>query len=236
VAAAAAGASPAAASAAAAAAASAVSSGGSCTAVASASSSAAASAGASGAAASAAASAASVATCTYTSIVERVIIRNEPNVITNNVIHRVIRSTSTQPTTSSPSTTRALTDLETVRLGKSTFASNGYRPVAVVSPFKIIGGHVLLTSASNNIKLVAATITGNNVDHAVVIDLTKVRDVKAGESIYQADLGEVITGTNPFTRQRDTVSNFTDLLLWNNSNSPLTLSDDSEISMAIVFK
>src|SRR5918912_1504868 len=86
------------------------------------------------------------------------------------------------------------------------------------------------------VKLVAATVTGNNVDHAVVIDLTKVRDVKAGESIYQADLGEVITGTNPFTRQRDTVSDFTDLLLWNNSNSPITLSDDTEISMVIVFR
>jgi hypothetical protein len=152
------------------------------------------------------------------------------------VIHRAIRSTSTQATASSPSATRALVDLETVALGRSTFASNGYRPVAVVSPFKIIGGHVLLTSASNNIKLVAATITGNNVDHAVVIDLTKVRDIKAGESIYQADLGEVITGTNPFTRQRDTVSNFTDLLLWNNSNSPLKLSDDDVATMTIIFR
>src|ERR671938_598846 len=86
------------------------------------------------------------------------------------------------------------------------------------------------------VKLVAATVTGNNVDHAVVIDLTKVRDVKAGESIYQADLGEVITGTNPFTRQRDTVSDFTDLLLWNNSNSPITLSDDDVATMAIIFR
>ncbi|HYY41032.1 MAG TPA: hypothetical protein VE692_07260, partial [Nitrososphaera sp.] len=217
------------------AAATAVSNGASCTAVASAASAAAASAGTSGAAASAAASAASVATCTYTSIVEKVIIRNEPSVVTNNVIHRTIRSTSTQPTASSPSATRALVDLETISLGRSTFASNGYRPVADVTPFRVIGGHVSLSSPKS-VKLVAATITGNNVDHAVVIDLTKVRDVKAGQSIYQADLGEVITGTNPFTRQRDTVSNFTDLLLWNNSNSPLTLSDDSEISMVIVFK
>jgi hypothetical protein len=126
--------------------------------------------------------------------------------------------------------------LETVKLGRSTFASNGFRPVAVVSPFEIIGGHVLLSSASNNLKLVAATITGSSVDHAVVIDLTKVRDVKAGESIYQADLGEVITGTNPFTRQHDTVSDFTDLLLWNNSNSPLRLDDDDVATMTIIFR
>jgi hypothetical protein len=164
-----------------------------------------------------------------------VIVNNEPARISKNVINSIVKSSQSRVVTTSPSSIAPLVDLETVRLGKSTFASNGYRPVADVTPFRIIGGHVSLSSPKS-VKLVAATITGNNVDHAVVIDLTKVRDVKAGESIYQADLGEVITGTNPFTRQRDTVSNFTDLLLWNNSNSPLMLSDDSEISMAIVFK
>jgi hypothetical protein len=164
-----------------------------------------------------------------------VIVNNEPARISKNVINSIVKNSQSRAVTTSPSITAPLVDLETVRLGKSTFASNGYRPVADVTPFRIIGGHVSLSSPKS-VKLVAATITGNNVDHAVVIDLTKVRDVKAGESIYQADLGEVITGTNPFTRQRDTVSNFTDLLLWNNSNSPLTLSDDSQISMAVVFR
>jgi len=164
-----------------------------------------------------------------------VIVNNEPARISKNVINSIVKNSQSRTVTTSPSSIAPLVDLETVRLGKSTFASNGYRPVADVTPFRIIGGHVSLSSPKS-VKLVAATITGNNVDHAVIIDLTKVRDVKAGESIYQADLGEVITGTNPFTRQRDTVSNFTDLLLWNNSNSPLTLSDDSEISMAIVFR
>jgi hypothetical protein len=164
-----------------------------------------------------------------------VIVSNEPARITKNIINSIVKSSQSKVVTASPSSIAPLVDLETVRLGKSTFASNGFRPVADVTPFRIIGGHVSLSSPKS-VKLVAATITGKNVDHAVVIDLTKVRDVKAGESIYQADLGEVITGTNPFTRQRDTVSDFTDLLLWNNSNSPITLSDDSEISMVIVFK
>jgi hypothetical protein len=164
-----------------------------------------------------------------------VIVSNEPARITKNVINSIVKSSQSKVVTTSPSSTAPLVDLETVKLGRSTFASNGFRPVADVTPFRIIGGHVSLSSPKN-VKLVAATITGSSVDHAVVIDLTKVRDVKAGESIYQADLGEVITGTNPFTRQHDTVSDFTDLLLWNNSNSPITLSDDSEISMAIVFK
>src|SRR5919197_671761 len=164
-----------------------------------------------------------------------VIVSNEPARISKNVINSIVKSSQSKVVTTSPSSTAPLVDLETVRLGRSTFASNGFRPVADVTPFRIIGGHVSLSSPKN-VKLVAATISGKTIDHDVVIDLTKVRDVKAGESIYQADLGEVITGTNPFTRQHDTVSDFTDLLLWNNSNSPITLSDDSEISMAIVFK
>ncbi|MFL6457717.1 MAG: hypothetical protein ACJ71G_12230 [Nitrososphaeraceae archaeon] len=189
----------------------------------------------SGASSSSSSSASAGASASASASAGSVIVNNEPARISKNVINSIVKSSQSRAVTASPSSISPLVDLETVRLGKSTFASNGYRPVADVTPFRIIGGHVSLSSPKS-VKLVAATITGKNVDHAVVIDLTKVRDVKAGESIYQADLGEVITGTNPFTRQRDTVSDFTDLLLWNNSNSPLTLSDDSEISMAIVFK
>jgi hypothetical protein len=189
----------------------------------------------SGASSSSSASGGASASASASASAGSVIVNNEPARITKNVINSIVKNSQSRAVTTSPSSIAPLVDLETIRLGKSTFASNGYRPVADVTPFRIIGGHVSLSSPKS-VKLVAATITGKNVDHAVVIDLTKVRDVKAGESIYQADLGEVITGTNPFTRQRDTVSNFTDLLLWNNSNSPLTLSDDSEISMAIVFK
>jgi hypothetical protein len=189
----------------------------------------------SGASSSSSSSASAGASASASASAGSVIVSNEPARISKNVINSIVKSSQSRVVTTSPSSTAPLVDLETVRLGKSTFASNGFRPVADVTPFRIIGGHVSLSSPKS-VKLVAATISGKNVDHAVIIDLTKVRDVKAGESIYQADLGEVITGTNPFTRQRDTVSDFTDLLLWNNSNSPITLSDDSEISMAIVFK
>jgi hypothetical protein len=213
-----------------------VAKGGTCIAVASAAASAAASSGASAGAASAASSAASVATCTYTTVVEKILIHNEPHTVTKNIIHRVIEGTSARPTKTSPTGTSALADLETVRLGRSIFASNGLRPLAVVSPFRIIGGHVLLTAVSKNIKLVAATITSRGIEHAVIIDLTKVRDVKAGESLFQTELGEVISGTNPFTKSHDTVSNFTDLLLWNNSNSPAIFSDDDQSTMTVIFR
>ena len=39
------------------------------------------------------------------------------------------------------------------------------------------------------------------------------------ESVYQAELGQTVTGVNPFTKQADTISggSATDLMLWNNS-------------------
>jgi hypothetical protein len=163
------------------------------------------------------------------------IIRNEQTVINRNVIDSLVRSAEAKAVTTSPSSIAPLVDLETVKLGRSIFASNGLRPLADVIPFRVIGGHVSLTSPKN-VKLVAATITNRGVEHAVIIDLAKVRDIKAGESLYQTDLGEVITGTNLFTGRRDTVSNFTDLLLWNNSNSPVLLTDDSQVTMDIVYQ
>ena len=163
------------------------------------------------------------------------IIRNEQTVINRNVIDSLVRSAEARAVTTSPSSTAPLVDLETVKLGRSIFSSNGLRPLADVIPFRVIGGHVSLTSPKN-VKLVAATITNRGVEHAVIIDLAKVRDIKAGESLYQTDLGEVITGTNLFTGRRDTVSNFTDLLLWNNSNSPIAFSDDDQSTMTIIFR
>ena len=44
-------------------------------------------------------------------------------------------------------------------LGKSSFSSNGLRPLADVAPFRIVGGHVSVNLPNNDIKLVAAQIT-----------------------------------------------------------------------------
>ena len=161
-------------------------------------------------------------------------VHNEPTTISKNVINSLVKSAEAKAVTTSPCTAPCV-DLETVKLGRSIFASNSLRPLADVSPFKVIGGHVSLTS-TKNVKLVAATITTGKIEHAVVVDLSKVRDIKAGESLYQTDLGEVISGTNPFTKSHDTVSDFTDLLLWNNSNSPVAFSEDSQVAMDVVYQ
>jgi hypothetical protein len=161
-------------------------------------------------------------------------VHTEPTTISKNVINSLVKSAEAKAVTTSPCTAPCV-DLETVKLGRSIFATNGLRPLADVSPFKVIGGHVSLTSPKN-IKLVAAAITTRGIEHAVVVDLTKVRDIKAGESLFRTDLGEVISGTNPFTKSHDTVSDFTSLLLWNNSNSPVSFSEDSQVAMDVVYQ
>lgn len=54
-------------------------------------------------------------------------------------------------------------------------------------------------------------------------------------SLYQASLGNTITGTNPFTGTINTVANITTLLLWNEATSPIQLSDDSQAAMTIIY-
>ena len=131
----------------------------------------------------------------------------------------------------------------TVPLGQSSFASNALRPLVDVNPFSIIGGHVLLSSPSPHIKLIAALIANNSIQNATIVDLTEIKQQPqstnaisaAGQSLYQANLGDTITGTNPFKGTPDTVANITTLLLWNEATSPIQFSDDSQIAMTVIY-
>jgi len=160
----------------------------------------------------------------------------------NNVINNVIRSSSeasagsTTITSISPSSKGPLVDIETVKLGKSIFPSGGIRPLADVAPFRIIGGHVSLNSPSANVYVIVAQITDNGVQHAVIVDLKKTAVGIPGETLYHTDLGQTISGTNPFTRKEDTISTITDLLLYNNNKSTVQFNDDSELTMTIIYK
>jgi len=130
----------------------------------------------------------------------------------------------------------------TVPLGQSSFASSALRPLVDVSPFSVIGGHILLSSPSPHIKLIAASLANNSIQNATITDLTEIKEQAqstnaisaAGLSLYQANLGNTITGTNPFKGTSDTVDNITTLLLWNEATSPIQFSD-SQIAMTIIY-
>lgn len=131
----------------------------------------------------------------------------------------------------------------TVPLGQSSFASNALRPLVDVSPFSVIGGHILLSSPSPHVKLIAASLANNSIQNAAIVDLTEIELQSqsanaisaAGVSLYQASLGNSITGTNPFRGTINTVANITTLLLWNEATSPIQFSDDSQAAMTIIY-
>jgi CheY-like chemotaxis protein len=115
--------------------------------------------------------------------------------------------------------------------------SVGIRPLADVVPFRIIGGHLSIYSPSPNVYVIVAQITDNGVQHAVIVDLKKTASGIPRETLYHTDLGQTITGTNPFTGKVDTISHITDLLLYNNINkSSVQFNDDSELTMSIIYK
>ncbi len=161
----------------------------------------------------------------------------------NNQINNIIKqqtasSSATATITTSPTSKGPLVDLETIRLGKSVFAAGGIRPLADVFPFHVIGGHISLNSVSGNtVNLIVAQITDRGVEHAVVVDLHQTLNVIAGKEIlYHTDLGQVISGTNPFSGKPDTVSNVTDLILWNNSVHDVLFNDDNAVTMTIIYQ
>jgi hypothetical protein len=156
--------------------------------------------------------------------------------ITNEINNLIKTQQATTTTTVSPTKQGPLVDLETLRLGKSSFPSGGIRPLADVSPFQIIGGHVSLNSPSNNVNVIVAEITDTGVQHAVILDLKKTAGGIPGETLYHTDLGQVITGTNPFTGKVDTISHITDLLLYNNSLGSIAFNDDSQITLTIIYR
>jgi hypothetical protein len=156
--------------------------------------------------------------------------------ITNEINNIIKTQQATTTTTVSPTKQGPLVELDTLRLGKSSFPSGGIRPLADVSPFQIIGGHVSINSPSNNVNVIVAEITDTGVQHAVILDLKKTAAGIPGETLYHTDLGQVITGTNPFTGKVDTISHITDLLLYNNSLGSIAFNDDSQITLTIIFR
>jgi hypothetical protein len=94
-------------------------------------------------------------------------------------------------------------------LGKSNFPKDGLRLLANLKPFATIGVPYTLDISFNlpsgNLSLIAAQITNAGPQHAVIVPINKTSEGTAGESLYQAELGQTLAGINPFTKQPDTI-------------------------------
>jgi hypothetical protein len=126
--------------------------------------------------------------------------------------------------------------LITVKLAttSSTMSKNAYLPIGDVAPYHLIGGHVTANLPNNHLNVVVAQLSSSNgaIEHAVVLDMIKSQI----SNIFETDLGSQISGTNPLTGKQDTVSDITNLFLWNNGNQQVTFVDANAVTMNLIYK
>jgi hypothetical protein len=131
------------------------------------------------------------------------------------------------------------TDIETVRLGKGSIPAGGIRILADLEPFFIIDGHVEFNAPANarDIKVVVAESTKKSITHAVILNPTKLKDIKTGESLFHVDLEEQISGKNPWTGDSDKVDKYNNVYLMNigKGKGPISFNDQSQATITIVF-
>ncbi|HYY66716.1 MAG TPA: hypothetical protein VE572_00055 [Nitrososphaeraceae archaeon] len=130
-------------------------------------------------------------------------------------------------------------DVETVRLGKGSIPAGGIRILADLEPFYIIDGHVTFNApaSSRDIKVVVAESTRKSVTHAVILNPTKIKDIRTGESLFQVDLDEKISGKNPWTGTSDKVDKYNNVYLMNigKGKRPISFNDQSQATITLVF-
>ena len=130
-------------------------------------------------------------------------------------------------------------DVETVRLGKGSIPAGGVRILADLDPFFIIDGHVEFNAPANarNLKVIVAESTTRSVTHAVILNPTRILDVRPGESLYHVDLDEEISGRNPWTGDSDKVDRYNNVYLMNigEGERPISFNDQSQATITVVF-
>jgi hypothetical protein len=130
-------------------------------------------------------------------------------------------------------------DVETVRLGKGSIPAGGIRILADLDPFFIIDGHVEFNAPANarNLKVIVAESTTKSVTHAVILNPTRILDVRPGESLYHVDLDEEISGRNPWTGDSDKVDRYNNVYLMNigEGERPISFNDQSQATITVVF-
>jgi hypothetical protein len=130
-------------------------------------------------------------------------------------------------------------DIETVRLGKGSIPAGGIRILADLEPFFIIDGHVEFNAPANarDIKVIVAESTRKSITHAVILNPTKLRDIKTGESLFHVDLEEQISGKNPWTGDSDKVDKYNNVYLMNigKGKGPISFNDQSQATITVVF-
>jgi prealbumin domain-containing protein len=133
-------------------------------------------------------------------------------------------------------TTPVETDVETIRFDKGIVESREIIPIADVSPYVMIGGHVLLNLPTGDFKLIAAETSSSDIEHAVLLNPQEIGSVRKGQTLFHVDLDDKMSGKNPFTNRADKVTEWTELWLYNsNGIKDIQVGDDNGWTATLVM-
>jgi hypothetical protein len=133
-------------------------------------------------------------------------------------------------------TTPIETDVETIRFDKGIVESREIIPIADVSPFVMIGGHVLLNLPTGDFKLIAAETSSSDIEHAILLNPQEIGSVRKGQTLFHVDLDDKMSGKNPFTNRADKVTEWTELWLYNsNGIKDIQVGDDNGWTATLVL-
>jgi hypothetical protein len=154
--------------------------------------------------------------------------------ITNNDKDRT--DTSTSSIIEYRETTPIAMDIETIKFDKGLSERSEIIPIADVSPYVMVGGHILLNLPTGDFRLIAAETSGDEVEHAILLNPQRIGSVRTGQTLYHVDLDDKMSGKNPFTNRADKVTEWTELWLYNsNKVKDIQVGDDNGWTATLVM-
>jgi hypothetical protein len=98
------------------------------------------------------------------------------------------------------------------------------------------GGAVLnLPDSSNNLKLVAVDLEGDEMHKAIEVNLQRINAITDDQTFYNAQFAKSITGLSPVTDRVDTIQEINSLLFLNDSPGQIDFVNDNSMSLNAVL-
>ena len=113
----------------------------------------------------------------------------------------------------------------------------GIRLLADFYPCKVNDGGVTLNMPNTqNIKLAVLHMdrTGNN-NVGILVNPIKIQNINTNQALYTIELDYAMTGINPSTGQRTTVTNINGLALYNNGNNVVQFESGNIAALTAIF-
>jgi len=122
---------------------------------------------------------------------------------------------------------------KTLALGPSVMQDGGARLIAALDPCVLTDGSVVLNLPDDKgIQLIAANLQGNQATQSVILPMQRVAPITQGQTLYNVDLNEQVTGPDPGSGNQVTLSgNINALLLWNNAGKDVEFNPDNSVAL-----